>query len=145
MGKFIRFQAHGVSMKPLVRDGDMLFVEPLCQEPIRLGEVVLCRTNNNRVIVHRVVQRHGRKDKKTYLVQGDQVRQPDGWLEKGQILGRLTTVERDGRVIDLEKPTMKTLGVYAALRSRFGWGTMRLPRFGAKIAKHLPFIGFLLR
>lgn len=146
MGKSIRFQARGVSMRPLVRDGDILLVEPLGQGPIRLGEVLLlCSAGSERLVAHRVVQRQIKHGRIIYLVQGDQVTQPDGWMEQKQILGRVSLVERDGVELDLEKPVMKALGKYAALRSRLGLGRLRLPNFGAKIARHLPFISVILK
>ncbi len=145
MGKSVRFQARGVSMKPLVRDGDVLVVEPLGQDQPRVGEVVLCSTASEHVVVHRVIRRQIKSDRHTTQVQGDQISQPDGWMSDAQILGRVTSLERDGRVIELDRPLMRALGRYAALRSRRGSGSIPVSGFGGKIARNLPFIGDFLK
>jgi len=141
----LRFQAHGVSMHPLVRDGDVLTVKPLKTNQPNLGDVVLCNTGNNQVVVHRVVQRQKKNGKKEYLVQGDQVSQPDGWIKPEKILGWVSTVERDSRIFNLQQPLAKLLGLSAVIRSRLGWRNKQLPRIGVKFTKRLPFIGDFLK
>lgn len=144
MGKSVRFQARGMSMKPLVRDGDILLIEPLGQRLPRLGDVVLCQTANGRVLAHRVIKRQGKPGGYTYLIQGDVVADPDGWITRDQIWGRVSKLERGGNVINLENPFVKALGKYSAFRSRFGWGSKRLHTLGAVIARKLPYIGSLI-
>ncbi|MDT8381833.1 MAG: S24/S26 family peptidase [Brevefilum sp.] len=144
MGKSVRFQARGMSMKPLVRDGDILLIEPLGQRLPRLGDVVLCQTAKGRVLAHRVIGRQGKPGVYTYLIQGDRAAHSDGWMELEQIWGRVSKLERGDRVINLENPFVKALGKYAAYRSRFCLGGTKLHTFGAMIAKKLPFIGTLI-
>lgn len=145
MGKSVRFQARGVSMKPLVRDGDVLVVEPLGQDQPRVGEVVLCSTASERMVVHRVIRRQIKNGIQYSQVQGDQIPQADGWMSDEEVLGRVTTLERDGRVIKMDGIVMRALGRYAAFRSRRGAGQIQLSGFGGKIARSLPFIGDFLK
>ncbi len=144
MGKSVRFQARGMSMKPLVRDGDIMLVEPFGQKLPRLGDVVLCQTESGRVLAHRVIGRQGKLEEKTYLIQGDRAAYADGWISHEQIWGRVSKLERGGNVINLENPFMKALGKYAAFRSRYGWGRGKLQTFGTMIARKLPYIGTLI-
>ncbi len=145
MGKSVRFQARGVSMKPLVRDGDVLVVEPLGQDRPCVGEVVLCSTASEHVVVHRVIRQQFKKGIQYSQVQGDQIPQPDGWMSDEAVLGRVMSLERDGRVIEMDRPLIRALGRYAAFRSRRGAGQIRLSGLGGKIARNLPFIGDFLK
>ncbi len=89
-----RFCARGWSMTPFIRDGDVLTVSPLQQSP-GLGEVVaFVRPGIEKLVVHRVVARHGAAS----LVQGDaESEYADRLVLRGNLLGRVIRVERNGR------------------------------------------------
>ncbi len=144
MGKSVRFQARGASMKPLVRDGDILLIQPLGHLQPRLGDVVLCQTGSGCVLAHRVIRHQKTIKGIAFMLHGDNVNHSDGWIGQEQIWGRVSKLERGGRVINLENPFVKALGKYAAYHSRFGWGSKRLHTLGAVIAKKLPYIGTLI-
>lgn len=117
-GKSVRFMAHGSSMKPMVRDGDILLVEPALINSARLGMVVLCLASPGRVVVHRIIKI--KRDQKAfkYLIQGDNVEKPDGWFTAKEIIGNIKSIQRDGTVVDLHSPTAKSLAVLVALKVR---------------------------
>jgi hypothetical protein len=131
-------------MRPLVRDGDILLIQPLGQKHPSLGDVVLCQTGSGRVLAHRVIRHQKTIKGIAFMLQGDNVNHADGWIGQEQIWGRVSKLERGGRVINLENPFVKALGKYAAFRSRYGWGRGKLQTFGASIAKKLPYIGTLI-
>lgn len=139
-GKAIRFQARGASMSPLVRDGDVLLVQPVDARAIRVGDVVLCVSEPGRVVVHRVVRRVSGADGDQFTVQGDAVSGPDGLIRQTQVYGRVATIERDGRCILMDRPEVKILSGLAALRSRWNLGRSRLGRGLARLVKKLPFL-----
>jgi signal peptidase I len=116
-GKSLRFRAHGTSMQPLLRDGDHLQVQPVEAERIRIGDVVLCSSQADRIVAHRVLRRLAGPDGYRFLVQGDQVILPDGWIPKSQVYGRVTMIERAGVYMDMNRPVMRALGLLAVLRS----------------------------
>lgn len=137
-GKAVRFQARGVSMRPLVRDGDVLLVRPMGSKRARLGDVVLCSTEPGRVLVHRVVRARAGRQGRLLTVQGDGVAQPDGQVAGARVYGRLVAVERNGVVIDMQRPAVRMLGYLAVLRSRWNvrsGGPFRLVR---RLVKGLP-------
>ena len=70
-GASIRFQAKGFSMRPFIQDGDLITVSPLGNYPIRAGDVVLYRTVNDRVIVHRVILKTRVEGRVVFFVKGD--------------------------------------------------------------------------
>ena len=116
-GRSVRFRARGSSMAPLVRDGDNLLVEPVEVASLRLGDILLCSVQSDRVIVHRVVKRHGAGGK--FLVQGDRVRDPDGWVDSAHIFGRVIEIERGGVHLHMNEPTARFLAVCAVCNSRW--------------------------
>jgi hypothetical protein len=95
-GDAVRFKARGLSMHPLIRDGDVLTVTPLPRGSVRVGDVVACqRPADDSVLVHRVVLiRPG-----GVVTRGDAVRQADGFIPVRDVLGRVSRVERDGRAV----------------------------------------------
>ena len=93
-GGSIRFKAHGGSMSPFIRSGDVVTVSPVGEKPVLLGEVVACRhPAGGGLVVHRVV---GRK-KGLFLIKGDGHGRVDGWVDRGRVLGRVVRVEREGK------------------------------------------------
>lgn len=104
-GNRLRFRAKGVSMMPFVRDGELLVIQPTSN--VRFGDIVLCRTADERVIVHRVVS----VGNGGILTQGDACRQPDSIVTEEDVLGRVVAVERGKRVQNLDEGLQRWLGV----------------------------------
>jgi len=137
-GKNLRFRAHGASMQPRLRDGDLLLVQPVPAGIIRVGDVVLCNNGSDRILAHRVLRRRSGPDGLRFLVQGDQASQPDGWISQAQVYGRVAAIERAGVQIDLHRPVARALGWLAVLLSM--WHTLRARLFRAtrQLVKCLP-------
>lgn len=93
-GQPFTFTALGASMRPYLRHGDQVTIAPLSAPP-KLGEVVLLDVGELG-IVHRVICAlpGGR-----VCVKGDALPTIDGWFEAHQILGRVITLRRQGRVM----------------------------------------------
>jgi signal peptidase I len=93
-GVSFRFRAVGGSMYPMIENGDVLTVVPLGRRALFPGDVVeFLHPGHGGLRVHRVV---GRRNG-AYLVQGDGVTEPDGWIPRENILGRVTEITRQGR------------------------------------------------
>jgi hypothetical protein len=137
-GKAVRFRAHGTSMQPLVRDGDVLLVQPVDLHSVRAGDIVLCGREPGAVVVHRVLRRLPGRDGHDFLLQGDQVARPDGLIAAAQVYGRLVSIERDGMPIAMDRPVMRLLGGLVVLRSRFSVGRGRWYPLVTRLAKRLP-------
>ncbi len=137
-GLALRFQAHGSSMQPLVRDGDVLLVRPVTPAQVHVGDVVLYHGAPGQVVVHRVVRRLRGRGECRFVVQGDAVPRPDGAIPAAQIYGRVAVLERDGVPFALDGPVMRLLGRLAALRAAWGLGRGRSYRLAARLLKVLP-------
>ncbi len=119
----MRFTAQGTSMSPLIGEGDVVLIEPICSKLPKPSEIVLFTNPQGSLVLHRVLKRWNKDDKVLYLLKGDQVATPDGIYESAKIFGRLKAVERAGSILSLDKPAFKVLNWLAFLRSNTGLGS----------------------
>jgi hypothetical protein len=113
-GSLFRFQARGFSMSPFIRDGDVLTLAP-APARLRFGDVAaFINPCNQQLSVHRLV----RKDRRGYLMRGDNAPAPDGTILPAEILGRVIRVERLGRRV---RSGLGPGRIGIALLSQRGW------------------------
>jgi len=127
-GAAFRFRATGGSMYPMIENGDVLTVAPLGRRAVSPGDVVeFLHPGHGGLRVHRVV---GRRNG-AYLVQGDGLTEPDGWIPRENILWRVTEITRQGRRIHFglgcERFAIALANRWGALReiARFVWRAAR--------------------
>lgn len=101
-GRALQFRVRGVSMRPCIRDGDILEVLSVNERQIRLGDILLINLDGRQLVSHRVVCIDSSANPKSFLLQGDAVLHPDGWFTVDQILGRAVRVGRDRKRINLD-------------------------------------------
>lgn len=93
-GASFRFQALGNSMRPAIRDGDIITISPLKGRMPRRGDVLAFRHPAcPHMLVHRVLHAMDKK----YFIKGDNCQEADGWVPAENILGVITQVERRGK------------------------------------------------
>jgi signal peptidase I len=93
-----RFQAKGSSMNPFIRDGDVVTVAPLRATGFCFGDIAaFADPETERLVIHRVIGSQG----DLLLLKGDNAPVTDGLITMGQILGRVTRIERSGRRVRL--------------------------------------------
>ena len=120
-GQTLRFQAKGACMRPFVRDGDVVEVEPIGESSIRRGDVVLFREAEDRVLVHRVIQLGPRDRPDGLLTKGDAVVHPDEPVVRDRVLGRVVAVERGARRVRLDSRASRLLGLVCGARRPLVW------------------------
>jgi len=107
-----RFTAPGFSMSPFIRDGDVLTIE---SGPLRYGDVVAfvnpCR---GKLTVHRIIH----ISRSGYLIKGDNSPEPDGYMPRSSIIGRVVCVEHCGKNVRLGMGMERAV---IAWLSRRGW------------------------
>lgn len=93
----IRLKATGSSMKPFIRDGDVLTITPKSKIVPSLGKVVaFINAGNQNLLIHRVIK----EKSNSFLIKGDNsYDKTDGWIDINQVLGCVTRIERDERDI----------------------------------------------
>ena len=121
-GYALRFTAQGPSMKPLIREGDIVLIEPIGSKQVNLSEIVFFVNQQSKTVLHRVLSKKKTGGKYLFLLKGDQVAKADGYFEHSNIKGRLKGLERAGSYLSLDKPAFKVLNWLAYFRSRYGLG-----------------------
>ena len=93
-GHPVRFTARGGSMRPFIRDGDVVTVRCYDGKSPRRGDVAAYLTEQKQVRLHRVV---GGGARCGWLVRGDAHWCAAERVRSGEVLGRVHTVVRDGK------------------------------------------------
>lgn len=91
-GHAVQFRARGDSMYPVIRDNDLLHVEP--GQPIGRGDVVLVLAARG-LTAHRVIS----VSETTVVTRGDNTPAADDPCTRSQVLGKVTYVLRDGKKV----------------------------------------------
>lgn len=87
-GYGLRFQAVGRSMLPTIQDGEIVHVRPVPTDLLRIGDIVLLRTDEQ-FKAHRIIRKRG----ECFITRGDAGVDTDGEIRCDQILGRVTAKE----------------------------------------------------
>jgi len=89
-------------MQPTIEDGEVITVAPVTPRAVKRGDILLYQ-NELGVFAHRVVRitGSGRREDVVYLLRGDASVSSDDPVRPAQVLGRVLTVQRAGRRIDL--------------------------------------------
>ena len=88
----IKIECLGNSMAPFIRHKNLLTISPAGNPniPIRTGDIVVAANRKKaRIIIHRIIQI------KTdhYLLKGDNLKNPDGWFNRSDIIGKIIKIE----------------------------------------------------
>jgi hypothetical protein len=96
-GNRLRLRAHGDSMLPFLRDGDVLLVRPAARSEPQVGDVLCYEPPAGGLRLHRVIAR----EKRGFVTRGDALafveRVPDA-----AVLGVAVAVQRRGRLRRLD-------------------------------------------
>ena len=114
LGYRVRFRPKGTSMHPAIRDGETITVEPVSPADVKRGDIIFCRTDDA-LIAHRVVSIKGRT---SFVLRGDALQSCDEPVSAAQVLGRVVSVERDGRSIAVAGHRARVLRVARLFASR---------------------------
>jgi signal peptidase I len=93
----LRLRVRGSSMLPSVWPGDMLMIERVQASAASVGDLLLCE-RDRRLFVHRVVSL-GRTVDGTILTRGDAMPDADPAVPYRDILGRVSFIVRDRKLI----------------------------------------------
>lgn len=94
-GREIRLCVRGSSMLPSLWPGDILTIEHISCREVADGDIVLVRRN----VVHRVIRKENHGGRTRLITRGDAVSQEDLPVEEPDLLGRVASIQRDGRPI----------------------------------------------
>jgi len=129
----LRFAALGTSMVPTLFPGDILIVRRETAGSTRCGDVVLS-FRAGRFCAHRLVAKQELEGRPSLVTRGDALAENDPPLAESELLGRVTTVIRGRKRIELDgRPTARELLLRWAARRSNGvvkwmarWHALRL-------------------
>jgi signal peptidase I len=110
----LRLQVTGSSMLPTVWPGDTLLIECVENCAVSVGDIVLFG-RDRRLFVHRVTGKIDTPGELKILTCGDAMPQPDPPVPEGDLLGKVSFISRNGKLIVPRKTPRWTERVIAAL------------------------------
>jgi signal peptidase I len=114
----LRLQVTGSSMLPSVWPGDMLIIDRLDTGDVSKGEIVLFG-RDRRLFVHRVVKAAANGES-TILTRGDAMPQPDLPVSTQSLLGKVSFIVRDGKLIEPGRNLSLTQKAVATMAGKSG-------------------------
>lgn len=117
-GALLRFQAHGNSMYPFIKNGNILTIEPRNGNAVSTGDVIFYRRPDDSVTAHRLVKENKHKDNTVLITKGDSLEYFDPPVTGGQVMGRVILIENHDRKLQLNGWTGRVLGRLTACFAR---------------------------
>lgn len=130
-GENLRVQVFGSSMFPLIRSGDIVTVKPMPPENLTVGEV-LFYYKDGIFFAHRLKERSSNS---LIITRGDNLPFNDNFITPSEVLGKIVTVERRGKKIDMESGLMRLVN-WTTARIPIYW-IIRFISFGGRIKRAL--------
>jgi len=112
----LRLGVTGWSMLPSVRPGDTLVIESADEGAVSEGDIVLFM-RERRLCVHRVVKKNRALAGTTILTRGDAMQRPDPPVSDCDLLGKVTSIVRNGKHIEPQTPRLAQRAVSALVRN----------------------------
>ncbi|MBI2859302.1 MAG: signal peptidase I [Chloroflexi bacterium] len=108
-GSCLRFRAHGNSMSPFIRNGDVILIEPAKPGELRVGDIVFYRRAGGRHVVHRLVGLCGSNGSLVLTTKGDNMRFPDAPVSPEEVLGKVIRIEEQDRALEISGTSGRVL------------------------------------
>lgn len=92
----------GDSMSPVLRTGDVIYIEPVKAEGLDMGDILIFKTEGN-MTAHRLVRILRSNGRSMFLTKGDTFSSVDMPLKEEDIIGRAYAVEKFGLALNFKK------------------------------------------
>jgi signal peptidase I len=113
----LRLKVTGSSMLPTVFPGDTLIVEQADFANARAGDIVLV-SRDARLFAHRLVDKIAVADRSAAVTKGDSMADPDPLVDGGKVLGRVSSILRNGETLQPRRKLRLSERAVAALVQR---------------------------
>jgi signal peptidase I len=112
--RVIQVRICGSTMRPAIVEGDLVTVEPVAINQLRVGEIVLANSLSDTALIHRVVRLDQHHGSRFVVTRADASAVLDEPVPASHVLGRVTAVTRDGARIPIPVPRE---GVFDRMRA----------------------------
>src|SRR5262245_28505188 len=110
----VELRMSGSSMRPAIEDGDIITVEPITEEPIKQGDIILFHSRFDTAVIHRVIRIERSSAERAVITRGDATTHNDTPVSLHRVLGRVRRVERAGERIRMVVPKRTFLQMLTA-------------------------------
>lgn len=100
-GRSITLEMQGVSMAPLIEQGDTITIRLLEHDRLRIGDL-MAFWNGSAVVIHRLIKRRQGMEGVHLCEKGDGL-STWNWIEADRVLGRVVAIGRSGRTIEVTR------------------------------------------
>jgi signal peptidase I len=116
-------------MRPYIRSGDFVIVSSVDPSAVKIGEIVFYIAEHNSVMVHRIIGWRRKNGVRHAFIKGDACFGPPDKVSVQNILGRVVSIERNGRKKRLDTVCQRLLGLIFVIASPLTiWGAPILTR-----------------
>jgi signal peptidase I len=100
----VELRMSGSSMSSAIEDGDIITIEPIADEPVRQGDIILYQSRFDTAVIHRVVRIERTQTERSVVTRADGASQNDIPVPLHRVIGRVKLVERAGERIKMISP-----------------------------------------
>lgn len=106
-GERISIKAGGGSMRPFILDGDMVTIAGCSPKDLRCGEIGVYEADDGLLTMHRLLK----IDASCYAFRGDATTGAPEWISVSGVLGRVESVQREGKLVYRNTALSRWIGV----------------------------------
>lgn len=92
---------YGHAMFPLLRDGNVTTFSRVREEELLIGDVCLFEADEGYLLLYRLIDIDDEQQPAKYTFRGDTCELPERPVTYSRIIGKLRTVHRDGKVLNV--------------------------------------------
>jgi signal peptidase I len=119
-GTLLHFKAHGTSMHPFIRNGDIIVNRPFKNTTAKIGDIIFFRRSEeeNTYTAHRLIKKDKSGGVTRLLTKGDDLGYYDPPVLPEWVIGKIIQVERDNKRLVLTGWPWRIFGVFIAYFAR---------------------------
>jgi signal peptidase I len=124
-GKRVCLEANGKCMSPIINKGEKLFAKKANPKDLKIGDIIVYKFQGV-PIAHRIIYRFKNNSQTTFLTKGDMYFKIDAPVNENQIIGKVVAVKKTGKMLILDKPSLKFINYLISLLSILSIGMYKI-------------------
>ncbi|MBK6317094.1 MAG: S24/S26 family peptidase [Blastocatellia bacterium] len=118
----ILLRVSGTAMLPALADGDLVTIHPIQMQTVRDGDIVLYQSLRDTALIHRIVRVEHRSAGRFVVTRADASQALDTPVPIHHIMGRVTSIDRDGELIEVVQEERGVAGLFRRILDWLGRG-----------------------
>lgn len=121
LGKERQIVGDGTCMAPLIKDGDLIFIQFIPPAEISVGDIALI-DNNGSFLCHRIIKKDHTPKEFVFVEKGDHSISPHQIAHKN-VLGKVIAIKSGNCIIDINNTT------WSLINKLFAWQAYKISKF----------------